>query len=82
MARDATTRDATTSAMTRGNEEEEEEEEKEKFFELVVLDFDLTVLSIHSFATRIRAEDVRDGTRDWAKDFVDLKYLERFYGAS
>lgn len=81
MARDATTRDATTSAMTRGNEEEEEEE-KEKFFELVVLDFDLTVLSIHSFATRIRAEDVRDGTRDWAKDFVDLKYLERFYGAS
>ena len=80
MARDATTRDATTSAMTRGNEEEEKE--KEKFFELVVLDFDLTVLSIHSFATRIRAEDVRDGTRDWAKDFVDLKYLERFYGAS
>lgn len=71
-------RDATTSATTREFSLRLQEEETE----LVVLDFDLTVLSIHSFATRIRAEDVRDGTRDWAKDFVDLKYLERFYGAS
>jgi len=72
MARGATT-DAPT---TRGNEDENDEET-----ELVVLDFDLTVLSIHSFATRVRAEDVRDGTRDWKKDFVDLNHLKRFYGA-
>jgi len=79
MARDATSTEAATSATTaRGNEEKDEETE----LRLVVLDFDLTVLSIHSFATRVRAEDVRDGTRDWAKDFVDLNYLERFYGAS
>jgi hypothetical protein len=78
MARDAMARDATTSATTREFSLRLQEEETE----LVVLDFDLTVLSIHSFATRIRAEDVRDGTRDWAKDFVDLKYLERFYGTS
>lgn len=77
MARNATSTEAATSATTaRGNDEQQGETE------LVVLDFDLTVLSIHSFATRVRAEDVRDGTRDWAKDFVDLKYLERFYGAS
>ena len=82
MSRDATTEEAATSATTaRGNDDEEKEQEQEET-ELVVLDFDLTVLSIHSFATRVRAEDVRDGTRDWAKDFVDLKYLERFYGAS
>ena len=73
MARGATT-DAPTT--TRGNEDENDEET-----ELVVLDFDLTVLSIHSFATRVRAEDVRDGTRDWKKDFVDLNHLKGFYGA-
>lgn len=78
MARNATSTEAATSATTARGKEEKEQEETE----LVVLDFDLTVLSIHSFATRVRAEDVRDGTRDWAKDFVDLKYLERFYGAS
>lgn len=81
MARDATTTEAATSATTtRGHDEEKEKDPPP--FELVVLDFDLTVLSIHSFATRVRAEDVRDGTRDWVEDFVDLKYLERFYGAS
>ena len=73
MARGATTDEPTT---TRGNEDENDEET-----ELVVLDFDLTVLSIHSFATRVRAEDVRDGTRDWKKDFVDLNHLKGFYGA-
>lgn len=49
--------------------------------ELVCLDFDLTLLRVHSFASKIRAEDVREGRRDAIGDFVDLAFLIEFMGA-
>jgi len=48
--------------------------------ELVCLDFDLTLLRVHSFASKIRAEDVREGRRDAIGDFVDLAFLIEFMG--
>jgi hypothetical protein len=49
--------------------------------ELVCLDFDLTLLRVHSFASKIRAEDVREGRRDAIGDFVDAAFLIEFVGA-
>lgn len=47
----------------------------------VCLDFDLTLLRVHSFAERVRAEDVRAGARDGMGDFVDVDVFRKFYGA-
>ena len=49
--------------------------------ELVCLDFDLTLLRVHSFASKIRAEDVREGRRNAIGDFVDAAFLIEFVGA-
>jgi len=49
--------------------------------ELVCLDFDLTLLRVHSFASKIRAEDVREGRRDAIGDFVDAAFFIEFVGA-
>lgn len=48
---------------------------------LVCLDFDLTVLRVHSFSEGVRAEDVRRGARDFVRDFVDVDVFRAFYGA-
>ena len=45
------------------------------------LDFDLTLLRVHSFAERVRAEDVRTGARDGVGDFVDVDVFRKFFGA-
>jgi hypothetical protein len=49
--------------------------------ELVVLDFDLTLLRVHSFASRVRVEDLVSGARRARDDFVDVEYFELFLGA-
>lgn len=52
--------------------------------QLVVWDFDLTVLSIHSFGMRIRASDITDGVRPEEVirgDFTDLPFFRALTAA-
>jgi len=49
---------------------------------LIVMDFDLTILRTHSFATRVAVDDLLSGARDAANDFVDLVYFKQFISAS
>ena len=44
---------------------------------LVVWDFDMTILRIHSFAKRISALDIP--RRDYERDCADANFSERFY---
>ena len=43
---------------------------------LLVFDFDLTILSIHSWGERIRPEDVASRSLD--RDVADLAFFRRF----
>ncbi|OUS47602.1 hypothetical protein BE221DRAFT_166817 [Ostreococcus tauri] len=47
--------------------------------ELVILDFDLTLLNIHACAERVSAREVETGKRDG--DFVDVECFRAFVGA-
>ncbi|CEF98567.1 HAD-like domain [Ostreococcus tauri] len=48
--------------------------------ELVILDFDLTLLNIHACAERVSAREVETGGRDG--DFVDVECFRAFVGSA